>query len=225
MNPYRTLKVKNTATKDEIVAAFRKRALETHPDRGGSAEKFQQVKEAYRVLSNEALREEYDATGTMPAEPKKQCEGQEQNDIEQCIFQAFLQVFKEMQLTGRSAKTTNLTHRMTAVLTSFKATLTLEKTGLTEAKEFLTEARARFSDPAGFLPKSMKEQLEGVEKGLQSVEQRLNITNKAIDQLGKVGYTTDKEASGPRWDLPEPRKIKSFSELLYGPNPYTDKSS
>jgi hypothetical protein len=41
------LGVEPTATLDEIKRAFRKRALETHPDRGGDAEAFRTVQRAY----------------------------------------------------------------------------------------------------------------------------------------------------------------------------------
>jgi curved DNA-binding protein CbpA len=41
------LGVEPRATVEEIKRAFRKRALETHPDRGGDAELFRSVQRAY----------------------------------------------------------------------------------------------------------------------------------------------------------------------------------
>ena len=43
---WETLQVEPAASADEIRAAYKRRALETHPDRGGSPAAFQQVTEA-----------------------------------------------------------------------------------------------------------------------------------------------------------------------------------
>jgi len=49
---YETLGVNKDAKADEIKSAFRKLAKEHHPDiPGGNAAKFQQIQEAYEVLS------------------------------------------------------------------------------------------------------------------------------------------------------------------------------
>lgn len=61
---YRILKVSENADKDEIKKAFRQLAKEYHPDRNKDDEsakiKFQEVNEAYNILSNESSRKEYD---------------------------------------------------------------------------------------------------------------------------------------------------------------------
>jgi len=62
---YRTLEVPNTATAEEIKAAYRKLAKMYHPDRNpGGAEKFKTISAAYEVLSSEARRALYDREGT-----------------------------------------------------------------------------------------------------------------------------------------------------------------
>ena len=45
------LKVSFPFTKQELKSAYRKKALETHPDSGGTAEAFREVNTAYQVLS------------------------------------------------------------------------------------------------------------------------------------------------------------------------------
>jgi curved DNA-binding protein len=57
---YATLGVARTADDDEIKRAFRKLAMKHHPDRGGDQVQFQQINEAYSVLSDPARRREYD---------------------------------------------------------------------------------------------------------------------------------------------------------------------
>ena len=60
MNYYEVLGIAKTATPDEIKRAYRKLASQHHPDKGGDTAKFQQVEEAYRVLSDPQKRAEYD---------------------------------------------------------------------------------------------------------------------------------------------------------------------
>lgn len=62
---YKTLGVEKSASQDEIKKAFRKLALEHHPDKtGGKDEKFKEVNEAYSVLSDTQKRQQYDTFGS-----------------------------------------------------------------------------------------------------------------------------------------------------------------
>ena len=60
---YDRLGVSSDASEDEIKKAFRKKAMEHHPDRGGDIEKFKEIKAAYEVLSDEQKRQQYDQFG------------------------------------------------------------------------------------------------------------------------------------------------------------------
>jgi molecular chaperone DnaJ len=60
---YEVLGVSKTASPDEIKKAFRRAAVEHHPDRGGDEEKFKELNEAYEVLKDEAKRKRYDQFG------------------------------------------------------------------------------------------------------------------------------------------------------------------
>jgi len=61
---YDILGVNKTASADEIKSAFRKKAHEHHPDKGGDAEKFKELNEAYQVFSNAEKRQRYDQFGS-----------------------------------------------------------------------------------------------------------------------------------------------------------------
>ena len=63
-NYYLILGIASDANLDEIKAAFRRRALELHPDHSGlESGPFLEVQEAYGVLSDPARRRDYDRQG------------------------------------------------------------------------------------------------------------------------------------------------------------------
>ncbi len=53
---YDVLLVDQTATLDEIKLAFKRRALQVHPDKGGSKEEFHLVYQALETLGDPAAR-------------------------------------------------------------------------------------------------------------------------------------------------------------------------
>jgi molecular chaperone DnaJ len=60
---YEVLGVGKGASADEIKKAFRRQAVEHHPDRGGDEAKFKELNEAYEVLKDTDKRKRYDQFG------------------------------------------------------------------------------------------------------------------------------------------------------------------
>ena len=63
---YDILGVSKGATDEQLKIAFRKKALEYHPDRNKSKdaeEKFKEINEAYQILSDSEKRGKYDQFG------------------------------------------------------------------------------------------------------------------------------------------------------------------
>lgn len=65
MNPYQILAIEQQADATEIKKAYRKLASKHHPDRGGNAEEFKKVQEAYEILSDPQKRQMFDQFGTV----------------------------------------------------------------------------------------------------------------------------------------------------------------
>jgi curved DNA-binding protein len=64
MDPYSTLGVPKSASCDEIKKAYRKLALELHPDRNedpDATERFKRVSEAYSLIGDPESRQQYEA--------------------------------------------------------------------------------------------------------------------------------------------------------------------
>jgi curved DNA-binding protein CbpA len=68
-DPYDTLGVPRDASDDEIKDAYRRKARDTHPDKGGTEGAFQPVQRAYAILSSPGRRSEWDRTGRDPGDP------------------------------------------------------------------------------------------------------------------------------------------------------------
>lgn len=64
---YSILGISKSASEDEIKKAYRKKALQFHPDKNKEAaaeEKFKEIGEAYEILSDGEKRNMYDSYGT-----------------------------------------------------------------------------------------------------------------------------------------------------------------
>ena len=70
---YEILGVEKSVSQADLKKAYRKKALEYHPDRNKAAdaeEKFKEINEAYEVLSDEKKRQMYDQYGHAAFDPR-----------------------------------------------------------------------------------------------------------------------------------------------------------
>ena len=94
---YEILGVEKNAPADEIKSAYRKLAMQFHPDRNKSPdaeEKFKEISEAYAVLSDQGKRQQYDQFGHA---------GIDQRYSQEDIFRGadFEDIFRDIGMGGR----------------------------------------------------------------------------------------------------------------------------
>lgn len=83
---YDRLEISKDATAEDIKKAYMKMARKHHPDKGGDAEVFKGMQEAYEVLSDDTRRQMYDATGSVNGEQQQQHGGFPFPDIFASMF-------------------------------------------------------------------------------------------------------------------------------------------
>jgi DnaJ domain len=94
VDAHATLRVSPEATPEEVRAAYRRRAFETHPDRAkGSTSEFQAVAEAYRVLSDPSR----DPGGAQGPDASSRVPGM---DAAKVLFEYLSDLASEMILNG-----------------------------------------------------------------------------------------------------------------------------
>lgn len=113
MNPYKVLGVAENATTEEIKKAHRRLVKDHHPDMGGDAVDFGKIQLAYEVLSNPALREFYDKTGTMPNRGSTNLDSQAYS----MFFQIFMGVVNSCAQQGQNFEQMNLVEMVSNQIT------------------------------------------------------------------------------------------------------------
>ncbi|MCJ1400512.1 hypothetical protein MMC11_003718 [Xylographa trunciseda] len=130
---YDALGVRPTASELDIKKAYRKLAITTHPDKNPGDEtahaRFQAIGEAYQVLSNDALRKQYDKFGKEQAMPGGGFE--DPAEFFTMIFggEAFVDLIGEISLMKDLTKTMDITMRQ------------MEEEDAAEAAELKMEAK------------------------------------------------------------------------------------
>ena len=90
---YDELGVSVNATDAEIKKAYREKAKEHHPDKGGDVDKFHKVSEAHQILINPVARKTYNETG----QKKKNSPNEIQREAQAVIFEFLKATLESMK--------------------------------------------------------------------------------------------------------------------------------
>lgn len=213
---YDVLGIQPDATPTEIKKAYRRKAMETHPDKHpddpDAQRKFQDVGEAYQVLSDESLRKRYDEFGKDEAVPQQGFE--DANEYFTAIFggDGFKDWIGEFSLLKELTEATEQTEGETGT----DGAATTDETGVTKhdgenkldgSKKITKEQRQKLRE---LEEKRREDMMKQVDELATKLNEKINQYILAVNgnHLDEFTRKLDQEI--------EDLKLESFGlELLY----------
>lgn len=208
-NPYEILGVPEDANNDDIKAAYRKKAKDTHPDvEGGNSEQFQRVHSAFVTLSDSSKRAKYDS-------------GDTSEDINPygVALNRILAVFQEIVDKAEIdyIKTHNIVKQITNTLEAeldeveraIRQLTQLEKSYKNKLSEIKKRMKAKGKVPAQIFEQVLLTKIRQVTNGKNKAKQDEQILEQALDILDSFEYCfedviksfEDEGVDVPRWML------------------------
>lgn len=186
MNLYDILGVQPNATFDDIKIAFRKLAMKWHPDReGGDNAKFQEIQNAYEILTDDDKRKEYDATGKVGSEEE---------------FQAEVMTELAELLQYQMRNTPDI--RFTNIIEMMKQHIRKEKGALSEAEAQIRQGIKKYADAKdrisakgeNFLSAMLQGQIDYSNSQLNTIARTRRKYKKMLETLDNFSYRTDQRS-------------------------------
>jgi curved DNA-binding protein CbpA len=202
---YRTLGVRKNATPAQIQKAYRKKAMVHHPDRSGSAEAFAAVNLAYKILSDPARRDKYDATGEVD---KPEPDNRFTKNVEilmSCFITATEQVLKSGSTPDQENMVIHMRRILSALSNNARGTLS-QKTNLMAG---LRAAKGRFEIEGEFnvLEHGIRTYLVELQNDVDRVQRDIEQFKSAGELLERFKYRAEVAR------LPGQRRT-SFAEIF-----------
>ena len=185
-DPYVILGVEPSASEADITRAFRRRAMDTHPDRGGDRAEFEAVTRANVVLSDPAKRAKFDSTGEMDDDAVDVTDQAALNIIGQVIAQA---IGGDVDPCKADFVGSLKTHFGKVIGEIDARTSSLKK-----AKARAEKMRGRFSrkgEGDNLLERMMGWQIDNMDEALRGMERTRSHHQRAIEILGDYDFRSD----------------------------------
>jgi len=185
-NLYQTLGVKKTDSKEKIKKAYRKKSMKAHPDQGGTAEEFDSINKAYRVLMNDDHRAKYDA-GENPENILRGAQTQEQKSM-QILAQLYVNI-----VMVSDPKTTNIVRVLKDHLEKTIADVEKVIKGEESKKEKFSISLKRFKTAKkdNFFENIAAAQISNIDKAIGQGKEAKEDLGKALKFLEDYSYSAD----------------------------------
>lgn len=201
MTPYEMLNIEPTFTQDELKAAYRTKAHQFHPDKGGDPAVFAAVANAYDILKDPERRLLYEAGYESP----KQMLENEVRNVLRSGFQAALDSEEDIEVTA-------------FVLGNLQRSLEdipKERERLASRKLKLEKKREKIStrdDSENIIHQLIDEELRRIDGHLLMFDRTEELTHACIEALDHY----DEE-----WEAPKPAIKLTFNDGIFDPdNPF-----
>lgn len=184
---YDTLGVDLPASADEIKAAYRAKAKQHHPDKGGDADRFGEIQKAYDVLSDPDRRARYDATGaTDTSDPAARIEAMAREQVGALVLRILQSndpgMFRKDWIADAKASVGRDRHRFQAEKRDLEA-----KAQLVEKLVGRFKAKGTHNIPRDVLSHVKRE----VARSLEQIEEKLKVADRIEELLKDYEFERD----------------------------------
>lgn len=187
MKHYETLGIDQTATADQIKRAYRAKAKDAHPDKGGKQSDFEPIVQAYEVLKDPARRLLYDNTGQDKQEP-----------IETAAQALLLQLFNQAVAVEDDIPVVR-TVRAQIELGAAKIPESIKQLKARQKKLEAKRKTVKSKGPTNIVHMIIDHHLKGIAGQIMNLEREAKVDKACLKALDK--YTED-------WEPPQPPPIQ-----------------
>jgi len=182
MNLYDILGISKETLPLEVIRAYRKLALLTHPDRGGSQEEFESVQLAYDVLGNQERRAHYGEIGDLADNSMA--------EIMACLNQCFGRVCLTLIQKNMHPHYQDLAEHMRCAVVQMRNSLLEESAGAKDQMNFLQLLAGRFETDGAenTLDDMVEGQIEGLRKIIERFAKQHEHCERALEFLKTYRY-------------------------------------
>ncbi len=172
---YEMLGVPKDASAEEIDAAYRRRARETHPDNGGNARAFKELAEAALILRDPGRRLLYDQTGRKQGDT-----------VEDVVAAYLLEAFKDAQDPIRFICDQVAEQREQYRIMVERAPQRIKRLKEKMATFSSHNAETKKSVALRFIERKLTEAIEGIEKEVRSAEEKIKLGTAVLAYLSDL---------------------------------------
>jgi curved DNA-binding protein CbpA len=195
---YKILGIPKDADKQAIKKAYRKKSMSTHPDKGGTPERFALVKKSYDVLSDDVKRRKYDDTGEID-------EGTPDNkfsDLGNIIANIFNQVLQACAQQGKSPIEMDMIGSMKQTLSQAISELQKQKRIMENVLATDKKLQGRFKkkeNADNLMENIIKFRISELSNNLRRIEKQIADSKEAKEFLADYSFKFDKPEADDRF--------------------------
>ena len=179
-NLYDTLGVNKGSSKEDIKKAYRKKANEHHPDKGGDSEKMTEITKAYSILGDDKKRSRYDSTGETEAAPFDR------------KFQEFIQKFLMPLVETTNVDSTDIIAKLVEIakanISGTKAHKSELNKKLKKLNVVIMRLESKGEDRIGVI---VNGNIDVLKREIATVEEHLEFMGQVLECLGGYEYNYD----------------------------------